>query len=1402
MTATEDRLALTLPAGVTPCSAVAQSPLIGATPVQRPPRPADAAAEVAALVALATALGEAPDTVCQLLADNVLALLKAGSAGVSVLSVRGDGAALVNWPAIAGRWRAHTGSSRLLLEPGDPAREATTPQPTAAHALIVPFGAAGKMAGTVWAVAHDAAPSFGAEDLRQLQDLALFAAPALQAMAARDAAPALTTAAPALGLHGSAESQHATFTRLIENAPFGVYVVDAQFRLCQASAAARKAFASVRPLIGRDFGEVVRAVWPEPFASEVLAHFRRTLDSGVAHAEPTLAELRRDTPEIESYDWKIERVVLPDGDFGVVCTFYDLTERQQAAEALRLRTAQFETLFNGAPLGIYLVDADLRICQINPQALPEFGNIPGLIGQELAAVMQAVWGPARADDIVQQFRHTLNTGEPFEAEELIAVRVDRGTTACYEWQIHRIPLPDGSHGVICHFREISKRVQAQAQVRDSEMRFRAFVTASSDVVYRMSADWREMCQLDGRNFLADAPEPTTGWLQDYIQPQDQAHVLAAIDAAIANKSVFELEHRVLRVGGDLGWTRSRAVPLLDADGAIVEWFGTASDVTDTRRAQQTLLESEERYRSLFNAMDEGYCIFEMIFDEIGTAIDYRFLEVNPAFAKLTGVADAVGRRMREIAPDLEEEWFITFGTVARTGESVRFVSDANPLDQRCFDVFALKVGGPDSHKVAALFTNITERRRIEAALRASEEQFRATFENAAIGIEHIGLDHRWLRVNPAMCNLTGYTAEELVTMAFTEVTHPDDLADDLLQVQRLLAGETASYKIEKRLIHRSGRDVWVTATTALLRDAQGRPQYLIGALEDITQQKATLAQLELQRRFVERLAHGMPNTLHVFGQAERRNLWVNRHLGDTLGYSAEDIVRMGADFLPEVLHPEDVAAMELHLDRVFESADDAVQEIEFRVRDRAGHWRWLRQSDTVFRRGPDGLALELVGTATDVTGRKAIEVALIAALAAAEDANRAKSDFLSRMSHELRSPLNAVLGFAQLLQSGTPPPTARQEECVGEILKAGWYLLGLIEEILDLSLIESGHLSCVLEPVPLAEVLSDCQALVEGQAAARGIRLSLAQLDDGCIVIADRTRLKQVFINLLSNAIKYNREGGTVQVQCEAAGQGRLCIRIEDSGSGLSPEQLDHIFQPFERLGQEAGAIEGTGIGLALSKRLVELMGGRIGVHSVVGQGSVFWVELDAAGAQTSVPASSPETAPARLRVAAAPLPAAAGRRPCTVLYVEDNRANQLLVQRLLARRSDVRLLLAGDAQHGVELARAMQPDVVLMDINLPDMNGLEAMARLAADPATARIPVIAVSALAMRHDIDKGLQAGFFRYLSKPIKIDALTEALDAALDLADRPEEAPARAVVAQPALTASSATSPKNSNKVHTP
>ena len=408
--------------------------------------------------------------------------------------------------------------------------------------------------------------------------------------------------------------------------------------------------------------------------------------------------------------------------------------------------------------------------------------------------------------------------------------------------------------------------------------------------------------------------------------------------------------------------------------------------------------------------------------------------------------------------------------------------------------------------------------------------------------------------------------------------------------------------------------------------------------------------------------------------------------------------------------------------------------------------------------------------ARDVTERKRFEVALQetnveleSAKSAAEKANLAKSDFLSSMSHELRSPLNAILGFAQLLESTSPLPTASQKENIAQILQAGWHLLKLINEVLDLAVVESGKMSLSPESVSLAEVISECQAMMEPQAKQRGISMTFPQLDIPYYVHADRTRVKQVLINLLSNAIKYNREQGTVEVKCTTTSPERIRISVKDTGAGLPPEKLTQLFQPFNRLGQESRAGEGTGIGLVMSKRVVELMEGAIGVESTVGVGSVFWIELLLTSEPTFLVASPESTTAPQARI-----PTAARLR--TLLYVEDNPANLTLVEQLIARRSDIRLLTAVNGTLGIEIARASQPEVILMDINLPGISGIEALKILREDPATAHIPVVALSANAMQRDIKKGMEAGFFYYLTKPIKVNEFMDALDGALEFAEK--------------------------------
>lgn len=375
----------------------------------------------------------------------------------------------------------------------------------------------------------------------------------------------------------------------------------------------------------------------------------------------------------------------------------------------------------------------------------------------------------------------------------------------------------------------------------------------------------------------------------------------------------------------------------------------------------------------------------------------------------------------------------------------------------------------------------------------------------------------------------------------------------------------------------------------------------------------------------------------------------------------------------------------------------------------------------------------------------------------ADKANLAKSEFLSSMSHELRSPLNAILGFAQLLDTDSPPPTANQKVSIGQILRAGWYLLELINEILDLAVIEAGQQHLSVEPVSLAEVMRECQAIVQQSGRKKGITFTFPTFSQPRFVQADRLRLKQVMINLLSNAVKYNRPNGLVSVYYQESAPGRTRIHVKDTGWGLSPEKLTQLFQPFNRLGQEGSEEPGTGIGLVMSRLLVELMDGSMGVESTAGLGSDFWFELRTApnptpdgmvaGAERAAGVDEPSQAPIR-----------------TLLYVEDNTANLLLVEQIVSRRADIRLLTAGDGRLGVELAREHLPDVILMDINLPGISGIQAMKLLRDDPTTAHIPVMAISASAMLGDSKRGMEAGFFQYITKPINVREFMSALDRA--------------------------------------
>ena len=439
----------------------------------------------------------------------------------------------------------------------------------------------------------------------------------------------------------------------------------------------------------------------------------------------------------------------------VAVIFKDITGRKRAEEALRQRTAQFEALFNDAPLGVYLIDADFRIRHVNPAALPAFENTPALIGRDFAEVMHILWPETRADEFIKQFRHTLETGESRHVPELIQQRADRQTTDYYEWQINRIPLPDDRHGVVCYFRDISRRVLAQQQLRASE----------------------------------------------------------------------------------------------------------------------------ERYRSLFNSMDEGYCIVEMIFDEHNKPVDYRFLEMNPAFTKLTGMPDAVGKRMRELAPDHEAHWFETYGNVALTGEAIRFVNEAKALQNRWFDVYAFKVGGTDSQKVAIVFTNITERRKSDAALRRSEERFRALFDWGPIAMYSCDSAGVIQEYNQGAVKLWkgepkfGDTDEQFRSSFKTYLPNGTLMPFSKSAMTRVLKSEMpAMHDLEVDVERPDGSRITVVVNVVPLKDDQGRVNGAITCFYDITErsrlehklQQQAEALTDLDRRkdeFLAMLSHELRNPL-------------------------------------------------------------------------------------------------------------------------------------------------------------------------------------------------------------------------------------------------------------------------------------------------------------------------------------------------------------------------------------------------------------------------------------------------------------------------------------------------------------------------------------------------------------
>ncbi len=687
---------------------------------------------------------------------------------------------------------------------------------------------------------------------------------------------------------------------------------------------------------------------------------------------------------------------------------------------------------------------------------------------------------------------------------------------------------------------------------------------------------------------------------------------------------------------------------------------------------------------------------------------------------------------------------------------ILFLSGETDIRQQ---LLALDLGGDEflkkpidpSHLVAAVRTRAKRSRQsqivshnLRRILHEKEYQQFALNQHAIVSVANAG--GTITQVNEKFCAVSGYSAAELIGKNHRIVKSDRHTPDFYAAMwETISAGQVWHGVICNR--RKDGTLYWVDSTIVPFLDDSGLPYQYISMRTDVTDILHAESALRAERHLTTAAINALPGIFYLIS-AENRFLRFNQNLMDISGYSAQEVSAMSPLEFFDTQDHERVAS------RIQDTFQFGQAFIEANLITKSG------ERIPFYFQGArveiEGQAC-LIGTGTDISELKQYQADLIAAKETAENASQAKSAFLSSMSHELRTPMNAIIGFAQLAETDdTLSPDQRDN--IDEILKAGQHLLELINEILDLAKIESGRLNLRIEAVPCSSLFEECLSLMQAIAERRGIHLS-GQMNPLLAVRADRMRLKQALINLLSNAVKYNQPQGQVRLEANPVSDSRLRLSVSDTGPGIPAAQQAKLFQPFQRLDAEHSQVEGTGIGLSISKRLIEAMGGNIGVDSVTGKGSTFWIELP-------YQPCTPEAQDAARVLQPAPQDRDTQQR---VLYIEDNPVNIKLVANVLGKRPRLQLLSAHDATLGLDMAAVQQPQLILLDINLPGVDGYAALAQLQTQAWGRNIPVVALSANAMPEDIARGRAAGFADYLTKPLDVHLFLATIDRLLPLPD---------------------------------
>jgi len=886
------------------------------------------------------------------------------------------------------------------------------------------------------------------------------------------------------------------------------------------------------------------------------------------------------------------------------------------------------------------------------------------------------------------------------------------------------------------FIDITAQKIAEKALRRSEARLKSIIDGAPLDISLKDTDgvYVEV----NRNFLENiglSRDKVIGHTNSVFTGLDVASELSVVEKRVVTKKVAVEHEFVAEVHGEGRNYLASKFPILDDNGNVINIGTVATDVTEITNTQSALRLSEQRFRDFADSSADW--LWEM-------DADLRFSMMGPRYGEVTGLGSAqmISVSPRDIGnPDDPENAWRDLVRVLEAHETFR--------------QFEFSRVHPDGHDVEisvsgkAIFdengefagyrgtgSDVTVKKKAEHALQM--QGLIATTMKEALIVD--GLGGTIVDINPAAEKMFGYVREEMTGRTARLILAGDDMEE--VRRKRLsdleVDGEWRGL-IEMR--RKNGEQFICESSLGLLRDRKGNVIGRLGVHREISDRLKMEEALKLsEARF--RDAADITSDWLWETDAGHKFTYISPGIVEPTGYQPEDLIGVYR------LHYADLDQVDEEHVMVYREKinnREPFRNFEYCYARADGRLSWTRVSGNPMFDN-EGVFTGYRGASTDIGGVKIAEQEVRQARDIAERASMAKTEFLSSMSHELRTPMNAILGFADLLVSDTDDVlTPEQLDSMEHITRAGRHLRLLIDDVLDLSRIESGNIEVSIEDVPIADVYEECLALVEPLAADQSVEIS-SDVPKDIILRGDYTRIRQVLFNLLGNAIKYNRAGGSVEVKGERLVDGWVHISVTDSGRGIPEDQFKNLFQPFHRLGAENSDIEGTGIGLSISRRFIELMNGRIGFESTLELGSIFWIELEESSVNQSENSEdgrlNPPTSLEESNVS--------GR----VLYVEDNLTNVELMKKILQRLPNVKIDCALTGEHGLELALSDPPDVIILDINLPGINGFDVLQSLQTNSGTANVPVIALSADALDEQVARGKQAGFTEYMTKPVDI------------------------------------------------